>query len=163
MVITVSPSQVPSRNFYPWYILGKNFGMNCRLLLQEIFPTQGLNRHLWFNLSHWAGPLQKHNSSKQSLPKLQGLLGCVSTDKFGYTRALQISLVIQELPRKSVIHQLKKKAQFKKWEFCFIKQANWRLKLQLKVVLRDSSKEIGRSQEYRLFFLQNKQQTKKPR
>ena len=83
--------------------------MNCRLLLQEIFPTQGLNRHLWFNLSHWAGPLQKHNGSKQSLPKVQGLLGCVSTDKFGYPRALQISLVIQELLRKSVIRQLKKR------------------------------------------------------
>ena len=142
MVITVSPSQVPSRNFYPWYILGKNFGMNCRLLLQEIFPTQGLNRHLWFNLSHWAGPLQKHNGSKQSLPKVQGLLGCVSTDKFGYPRASQ------EISHSST----EKKAHFKKWEFCFIKQTNWRLKLQLKVALRDSFKEIGRNQEYRHFF-----------
>ena len=31
---------------------GKNTGMGCHFLLQEIFPTQGSNLHL-FSLLHW--------------------------------------------------------------------------------------------------------------
>ena len=35
-----------------WDFPGKNTGMGCHFLLQEIFPTQGLNGHLW-QLLHW--------------------------------------------------------------------------------------------------------------
>ena len=38
----------PTRLLYPWDSPG-NTGMGCRALLQEIFLTQGLNRHLL----HW--------------------------------------------------------------------------------------------------------------
>ena len=31
---------------------GKNTGVGCQFLLQGIFPTQGLNRHL-LHLPHW--------------------------------------------------------------------------------------------------------------
>ena len=33
----------------PWNSPGKNTGVGCNIFLQEIFPTQGLNLHLW----HW--------------------------------------------------------------------------------------------------------------
>ena len=35
-----------------WDFPGKNTGMGCHFLLQEIFPTHGLNGHLW-QLLHW--------------------------------------------------------------------------------------------------------------
>ena len=48
------PGSVP---FCPWDFPGKNAGMGCHFLLQGIFPTQGLNPHLW-RLLHWqADPL----------------------------------------------------------------------------------------------------------
>ena len=40
---------------------GKNIGVGCHFLLQGIFPTQGLNLHL-FHLLHWqAGSLPLHH------------------------------------------------------------------------------------------------------
>ena len=39
------------RHLCPWNFLGKNTGMGCHALLQEIFPTQGLNPYL-FHLLH---------------------------------------------------------------------------------------------------------------
>ena len=33
----------PTRRFCPWDALGKNIGVGYHILLQEIFPTQGLN------------------------------------------------------------------------------------------------------------------------
>ena len=51
----------PPRLLYPWYFPGKNSGVGCHCLYQEIFPTQGLNPHLhWqadsFPLSHMGSP-----------------------------------------------------------------------------------------------------------
>ena len=39
----------PTRLFLPWNFLGKNTGVGCCFLLQEIFPTQGSN----LCLLHW--------------------------------------------------------------------------------------------------------------
>ena len=38
-----TPWPVAYRLFHPWDFPGKNTGMGCHFLLQEIFPTQGLN------------------------------------------------------------------------------------------------------------------------
>ena len=38
-----------TRPLCPWNFPGKNTGVGCHFLLQEIFPTQGLNPHLL----HW--------------------------------------------------------------------------------------------------------------
>ena len=37
----------------PWYPAGKNPGVGCHALLQEIFPTQGLNLHCRWILYCW--------------------------------------------------------------------------------------------------------------
>ena len=48
----------PTRLLHPWDFPGKNTGMGCHILLQEIFPTQGLNlgllhcRQMLYHLSH---------------------------------------------------------------------------------------------------------------
>ena len=42
----------PARLLCPWGSPGKNTGGGCHALLQGIFLTQGLNRHLWC-LLHW--------------------------------------------------------------------------------------------------------------
>ena len=42
----------PSRLLCPWDSPGKNTGVGCHFLLQEIFPAQGENPHL-FCLLHW--------------------------------------------------------------------------------------------------------------
>ena len=61
----------PTRLLCPWDAPGKNTGVVCHALLQEIFPTQGLNPCL-LHLLHWqagslpAEPLGKpilHNES----------------------------------------------------------------------------------------------------
>ena len=47
----------PTRLLWPWNSPGKNTGVGCRVLLQGIFPTHGLNPHL-LSLMHWqAGSL----------------------------------------------------------------------------------------------------------
>ena len=47
----------PTRLLCPWNFPGENTGVGYHFLLQEIFPTQGSNRHLlhcrWI-LYHWA-------------------------------------------------------------------------------------------------------------
>ena len=42
----------PTKLLYPWDDPGKNTGVGCHFLLQEIFPTQGSNLCLW-QLLHW--------------------------------------------------------------------------------------------------------------
>ena len=42
----------PTRLLCPWNSPGKNTGVDCHALLQGIFPTQGLNPHL-FRFLHW--------------------------------------------------------------------------------------------------------------
>ena len=42
----------PTRLLCPWNFPGKNTGLDCFFLLQEIFPTQGSNPHLLLVL-HW--------------------------------------------------------------------------------------------------------------
>ena len=51
----------PTRLLPPWDFSGKNTGVGCHFLLQEIFPTQGLNpglphcRQTLYHLSHRTG------------------------------------------------------------------------------------------------------------
>ena len=53
----------PTRLLCPWDFLGKNIGVVCHFLLQEIFLTQGLNlgflhyRQMIYHLSHWGSHL----------------------------------------------------------------------------------------------------------
>ena len=57
-----SPMDCSPRFLGPWYSLGKNTGVGCHVLLQEIFPIQGWNSSLLCFL-HWqAGslPLAPH-------------------------------------------------------------------------------------------------------
>ena len=42
----------PTRLLFPWDSPGKNTGMGCHALIQEIFPSQRLNLHLSC-LLHW--------------------------------------------------------------------------------------------------------------
>ena len=52
----------PTRLLHPWDFPGKNTGVGCHFLLQEIFPTQGLNlgllhcRQTFYHLSHQGSP-----------------------------------------------------------------------------------------------------------
>ena len=52
----------PTRLLHPWDFPGKNTGVGCHFLLQEIFPTQGLNpallhcRQTLYHLSHQGNP-----------------------------------------------------------------------------------------------------------
>ena len=52
----------PTRLFHPWDFPGKNTGVGCHFLLQEIFLTQGLNsglphyRQTLCHLSHQGSP-----------------------------------------------------------------------------------------------------------
>ena len=56
----------PGSSLCPWDFPGKNTGVGCHFLLQEIFPPQGLNPHLlhWqvdsLPLSHEGIPIYIH-------------------------------------------------------------------------------------------------------
>ena len=50
-----------SRLLYPWDSQGKNIGVGCHALLQEIFLTQGSNLHLL----HWKGILY-HQATREA-------------------------------------------------------------------------------------------------
>ena len=58
----VSDSLWPHRLYSPWDSLGQNTGVGSLFLLQEIFPTQGLNlgflhcRQILYQLSHQGSP-----------------------------------------------------------------------------------------------------------
>ena len=55
----------PSRLLYPWNSPGKNTGVICHFLLQEIFPTKGSNPHLL----HWQeGSLPLHSLGSLGMP-----------------------------------------------------------------------------------------------
>ena len=45
-LLFVTPRTVVCQVFYPWDSPGKNTGVSCHALIQ-IFPTHGLNPHLW--------------------------------------------------------------------------------------------------------------------
>ena len=60
LVVTFSG---PAKLFCPWDSPGENTGMGCHVLLQGIFPSQGLNlgllhcRHILYCLSHQGSPI----------------------------------------------------------------------------------------------------------
>ena len=59
-----------TRLLRPWDFPGKNTGVGCHFLLQEIFPTQGLNpgfphcRQMLYHLSHQGRSLSEKCKSK---------------------------------------------------------------------------------------------------
>ena len=60
------PPWRPARFLCPWDSLGKNTGLGCHFLLQEIAPTQGSNSRLlhWpavsLSLSHLGSPMYRN-------------------------------------------------------------------------------------------------------
>ena len=76
------PTELPGKQLSPWYTYikgnlvrkwdfpGKNTGVGCHFLLQEIFPTQGLNpslthcRQMLYHLSHQGSPVRKYYRPK---------------------------------------------------------------------------------------------------
>ena len=56
----VTYEQQPARIPCPWGFSGKNTGVGCHFLLQEIFPTEGSNPHL---LHQQAVPLKQADAS----------------------------------------------------------------------------------------------------
>ena len=69
---------------HPWAFPGKDTGVGCHFLLQEIFPTQELNpglphcRQMLYRLSHQGSPLAAAAAAKslQSCPTLCNPMGC---------------------------------------------------------------------------------------
>ena len=62
-----------------WNFPGKNTRVGCHFLLQGIFPTQGLNPHL-FSLLHWQAdslPLCPLGSSPTSIGYLLAIVRCI--------------------------------------------------------------------------------------
>ena len=62
---TLYDAMDPTRLLCPWDFPGKNTGMGCHFLLQEIFPTEGLNpgllhcRQTLYHLSHQGSPEER--------------------------------------------------------------------------------------------------------
>ena len=62
----------PARLLHPWDSPGKNTGVDCHLLLQEIFPTQELNldllhcRQTLYRLSHQESPVICERQDKKN-------------------------------------------------------------------------------------------------
>ena len=77
----------PARLLCPWGSPGKNTGVGCPSLLQEVFPTQGSNpglshcRQILYCLSHQGSPPPKETCVEvYSMGAPQGnLTGCVLT------------------------------------------------------------------------------------
>ena len=62
----------------PWDFLGKNTGVGCYSLLQEIFPTQGLNPCLL----HWqAGSSPRNHQGSATLPSTTLQYGRLKVEK----------------------------------------------------------------------------------
>ena len=67
----------PTRVFCPWDFSVKNTWVDYHLLLQGIFPTQGLNLHLFY-LLHWqadSSPVESLGKLKFSLISYKGFFG----------------------------------------------------------------------------------------
>ena len=76
---------MPTRLLCPWYSPGENTVVDCHVLLQGIFPTQGSNLHL-LCLLHWKVGTKGHPdcSFKNTVPCLQRERG-VSPEPVGWT------------------------------------------------------------------------------
>ena len=63
-----------TRFLHPWDFPGKNTGVGCHFLLQEIFPTQGLNpgllhcRQTFYRLSHQGRPKMAKATTNFQIP-----------------------------------------------------------------------------------------------
>ena len=71
----------PTRLLRPWDFPGKSTGLGCHCLLQEIFPTQGLNpglphcRETLYHLSHQGRPGRgTHNKSLKTSWEVSGFV-----------------------------------------------------------------------------------------
>ena len=70
-------NEFPFFDLCPWDSPGKNTGVGRRVLLQEIFPTQGLTNPCLLCLLHWqVGSLPLVPPGKPSLSHAYVLLSC---------------------------------------------------------------------------------------
>ena len=92
--------------YSPWNSLGQNTGVGSLSLLQEIFPTQGLNRSLLhgrqilYQLSHKGNPrllgwVAYHFSSRSSQPRNWTGISCIA-GRFFTNWAIRAAPVIKE-------------------------------------------------------------------
>ena len=88
-----------ARLLYPWDFPGKNTGVGCPFLLQQIFPTQGLNP----GLLHWqvgSLPLSHQGSPSVSLISENSFISCYVLLRGGLSTVLFsnfLSLVLRSL------------------------------------------------------------------
>ena len=88
-----TPWLQPIRFLHPWDFPGKNTGVDCHFLLQEIFPTQRLNpglthcRQMLYHLSHQRSPPVLGEQKVEGCPNLLGqLANSRRCEKFRDTR-----------------------------------------------------------------------------
>ena len=85
---------VTTRLFCPWNSPGKNTGVGCHFLLQEIFPTQGSNqgllcfRQILYHLSHQGSYAGKRRVRKKNMA--QGTHGVAWNIVLDFSICLQI-------------------------------------------------------------------------
>ena len=89
----------PARLLCPWDSPGKNAGVGCHLLLQGIFPVEGLNLRLWHHL-HWQADSlpMSHQGSLDVLSKQSNLnVLCYSRQSVDFLYHGEIVFMIKEL------------------------------------------------------------------
>ena len=59
--LSVIPWTIAHQLLCPWHFAGKNTGVGCHFLFQEIFPIQGLNPHLLWLLHCQVDSLPLHH------------------------------------------------------------------------------------------------------
>ena len=89
------PRLQPTRLLYPWDFSGKNTGVGCHFLLQEIFLTQGLN----LGLQHCRQKL--YHLRHQGSPLLYGFLNSYFLINIMFLRLSRISSLLFIMHRKT--------------------------------------------------------------
>ena len=62
----------PTRLLCPWDSPGKNTGVDCRALLQGIFPTQELNLYLWLLIAVASLHCKARTLGRHPVPRVRG-------------------------------------------------------------------------------------------
>ena len=78
----------PTRFLRPWDFPGTSTGVGCHFLLQEIFPSQGLNpglphcRQTLYRLSHQGGKKKKKNLLRRCQKDMHEIKRCNKNEEF---------------------------------------------------------------------------------